>query len=253
MRSSPLRSFMPCCMQPAERRVQVPVVEQIVGHLVDQRVGVEIEAPAACRPTPSSGSRRSGRSRRRSRTIRGYPRLPTRRRIDPTGSRRHWGMPQRRRLAGLLAAGSSPRRRRRGVQRRGRPVGREGAQGVLPGGVQLRAGAQQGAHEGREERRPASSTCVEKMAAKAPKKIRPDVDDLRRPIRQVIANRRSPTTRASRRAVRGSSTRSTATRATAAASSIRTRARASDPGALPEGRASARGRGTRPCRRRRPC
>ena len=44
MSRSPLRSLKPCCMHPAQRGVEVAVVEEVVGHLVEQGVGVEVEA-----------------------------------------------------------------------------------------------------------------------------------------------------------------------------------------------------------------
>ena len=47
---SPLRSRKPCCIMPAQRGVEVAVVEEVVGHLLEQRVGVEIEADLGAVP-----------------------------------------------------------------------------------------------------------------------------------------------------------------------------------------------------------
>ena len=43
--------------EPAQRGVEVAVVEQVVAHLGEQLIGVEIEAGLACRPSASSGIR----------------------------------------------------------------------------------------------------------------------------------------------------------------------------------------------------
>ena len=66
---------------PAQRRVEVAVVEQVVGHLVEQRVGVEIEAPTCVpsqreyrKPLVASRRRRTSRHRYRFRPAR-IPRL----------------------------------------------------------------------------------------------------------------------------------------------------------------------------------
>ncbi len=57
MSCSSFRSLEPLLHQPAEGGVQVAVVEQIVAHLVEQRLGVEIEAGLAAVPRASIGTR----------------------------------------------------------------------------------------------------------------------------------------------------------------------------------------------------
>ena len=44
--------------EPPQRRVQVAVVQQVVGQLSEQAVRIEVEAGLGCRPTPSSGTGR---------------------------------------------------------------------------------------------------------------------------------------------------------------------------------------------------
>ena len=44
MSCSSLRSLEALLHHPAQRRVEVAVVEQVVAHLVEQRLGVEVEA-----------------------------------------------------------------------------------------------------------------------------------------------------------------------------------------------------------------
>ena len=47
---------------PAQRRVEVAVVEEVVAHLVEERLGVEVEALLACRPSASTGTRSPDRA-----------------------------------------------------------------------------------------------------------------------------------------------------------------------------------------------
>ena len=171
------------------------MVQQVVGHLVEQRVGVEVEAALGAVPRRVAEAPFASRSRRRSRTIEGYPGPgPTRAQTPARTARRPplvgtqpatTDSVTALRPPALLAARSawsSWRSARRAAARAA--SNDQGTEGLLPGRVRLRAGARPGAHEGREEPRPSSSRWSRRWPRTAPEKIREDaetfVDALRR-------------------------------------------------------------------------
>ena len=186
----------PLLHEPAQRRVQVAVVEEIVGHLVDQRVGVEVEALLGTVPTrvAEAGFRAFTSSESHGRRLPlpagAHARLPRPDSHTPDS----WGhspardtgdMPQVRRISwlaiGLLLAGTL-----------GAACSGEGEQAKAPKPF-CQAAYDYEQELGREAKKGEKNVekqlaMVEKMAELAPKKIRKDVDAFVESLRRVQAD-----------------------------------------------------------------
>ena len=54
LQGSPSGPRMPSCMHPPQRRVDVTVIQELVGQLVEQEVGVDVEPALRFRPIAST-------------------------------------------------------------------------------------------------------------------------------------------------------------------------------------------------------